>query len=195
MPASDRVRPLRADAQMNRERILDVAAQAFARDGADASLKAIAKEAGVGIGTLYRRFPSREELVEATYRSETVKLCDAAPELLAAAPPLQALRFWMDRFVGYMATKHGMAESLRAILVADDDLRMHTRHLLTDALSSLVNAGITDEAIRPDADPNDVLMALGGITLIAGGPDQHALAGRLLDLLIDSLRYCQRHPR
>jgi AcrR family transcriptional regulator len=180
---------------MNRERILDIAAKAFAREGADASLKAIAKEAGVGIGTLYRRFPTREELIEATYRNETVKLCDAAPELLAAAPPLQALRAWMDRFVGYMATKHGMAESLRAILVTDDDLRMHTRHLLTDALGSLVTAGITDGAIRSDADHNDVLMALGGITLIAGEPNQHALAGRLLDLLIDSLRYCQKEDQ
>jgi AcrR family transcriptional regulator len=185
----EKVRPLRADARLNRDRLLDSAARAFARDGAEASLKAIAKDAGVGIGTLYRRFPTRERLVEATYRNETARLCAAAPDLLRVRPAAEALRVWMDHFVDFLATKRGMADALRAVLVADGELRMQTRDLLTDALATLLTAGIAEGALRPDIDPNDVLMGLGGVTLIAGEPDQRALAGRLLDLLIDGLRY------
>ena len=185
----EKLRPLRADARVNRDRLLDAAARAFARDGAEASLKAIAKDAGVGIGTLYRRFPTRERLVEATYRNETARLCAAAPDLLRVRPAAEALRVWMDHFVDFLATKRGMADALRAVLVADGELRMQTRDLLTDALATLLTAGIAEEALRPDIDPNDVLMGLGGVTLIAGEPDQRALAGRLLDLLIDGLRY------
>jgi AcrR family transcriptional regulator len=185
----EKVRPLRADARVNRDRLLDAAARAFARDGAEASLKAIAKDAGVGIGTLYRRFPTRERLVEATYRNETARLCAAVPDLLRVRPAAEALRVWMDHFVDFLATKRGMADALRAVLVADGELRMQTRDLLTDALATLLTAGIAEEALRPDIDPNDVLMGLGGVTLIAGEPDQRALAGRLLDLLIDGLRY------
>jgi AcrR family transcriptional regulator len=185
----EKVRPLRADARLNRDRLLDAAARAFARDGAEASLKAIAKDAGVGIGTLYRRFPTRERLVEATYRNETARLCAAAPDLLRVRPAAEALRVWMDHFVDFLATKRGMADALRAVLVADGELRMQTRDLFTDALATLLTAGIAEGALRPDIDPNDVLMGLGGVTLIAGEPDQRALAGRLLDLLIDGLRY------
>jgi AcrR family transcriptional regulator len=180
---------MRADAQLNHDRLLDAAARSFARDGSEASLKAIAKEAGVGIGTLYRRFPTREMLIEATYRNETTRLGEAAVKLLKKLAPLDALRAWMDRFVDYMATKHGMAEALPAILASEGDLRMETRDLLTEALATLLAAGATAGSIRPDADPNDVLMALGGVTLIAGDPGQHELAGRLLDLLVDGLRY------
>jgi AcrR family transcriptional regulator len=183
----ERVRQLRADARQNQDRLLEASARAFARDGAEASLKAIAKDAGVGIGTLYRRFPTRERLIEATYRNETARLCAAAPELLETSPPAEALRTWMDRFVDYMATKHGMAEALHAVLVTDGELRMRTRDLLTDALTTLMAAGVEDGVIRPDLDPNDVLMGLGGVTLIAGGPDQRDLARRLLDLLMDGI--------
>lgn len=185
----EKVRPLRADARVNRDRLLDAAARAFARDGAEASLKAIAKDAGVGIGTLYRRFPTRERLVEATYRNETARLCAAAPDLLRVRPAAEALRVWMDHFVDFLATKRGMADALRAVLVADGELRMQTRDLLTDALATLLTAGIAEAALHPDIDPNDVLMGLGGVALIAGEPDQRALAGRLLDLLVDGLRY------
>jgi AcrR family transcriptional regulator len=182
-------RPLRADARLNHDRVLEAAAAAFARDGADTSLKAIARDAGVGIGTLYRRFPSREALIEATYRNESTRLSSAATELLDQHAPINALREWMDLFVDYMATKHGMAEALHAVLVNDGDLRMRTRDLLTDALASIILAGIANESVRPDVDPYDVLLSIGGITLIAGGPDQRQVAGRLLDLLLDGLRY------
>jgi AcrR family transcriptional regulator len=172
---------------LNQDRVLDAAARAFARDGSQASLKAIAKDAGVGIATLYRRFPTRERLVEATYRNESEKLCAAGPELLDSMPARQALLTWMDLFVDYMATKHGMADALHAVLVTDGDLRMHTRDLLTDALATLLAAGVADTSIRADADPDDVLMAVGGVALIAGEPSQRELAHRLLDLLMAGL--------
>lgn len=181
-------RPLRADAQLNHDRLLEAAAQAFAQDGTQASLKAIAKDAGVGIGTLYRRFPTREALVEATYRNEVSKLCDSAPDLLSKMPAAQALRTWMDYFIDFMATKNAMADALRTLLVSEADI-MHTRALLADALATLLTAGAADTTVRGDIDPSDVLMSLGGITLIAGEPEQRDLARRLLDLLIDGLRY------
>lgn len=185
---SEKVRLLRADAQMNHDRLLDAAARAFAREGVGASLKAIAQDAGVGIGTLYRRFPTRETLVEATYRNEVARLCAVAPELLQASPATEALRTWMDRFVDFMATKQGMADVLRAVLVSHADI-MQTRALLADALATLLTAGAAEEMVRSDLDPMDVLMGLGGVTLIAGESDQRDLAGRLLDLLMDGLRY------
>lgn len=183
-------RPLRADARQNHERVLEVAAEAFAREGTGASLKAIAQEAGVGIGTLYRRFPTRETLVEAVYRNEVARLCAAAPELLAAGlSPLRALRAWMERFVDFMAAKQAMADVLRVVLSGEDeDERMRTRGLLRDALAVLLDAGADAGTIRPGIDPYDLLMGLGGVTLIAPGPEQRALALRLLGLILDGVR-------
>lgn len=186
--ADETARPLRADAQLNHERLLEVAARAFARDGADTSMKAIAKEAGVGVGTLYRRFPTREQLVEATYRSETTRLCQAAPELLEALPAADALREWMNLFVTYMTTKHRMGDALRAILVDDGD-RMRTRYLLADAIGTLMSKGAQEGTLRADVDPYEVLLAVGGMTLIAGESHQAAVTERLLDLLLDGLRH------
>ena len=178
---------LRADAQINRDRVLDSAARAFASEGSEASLKAIARDAGVGIGTLYRRFPTREMLVEATYRNESARLCAEAPELLESLSPRDALRTWMDHFIDYLATKRGMADALRAVLLADGALRMKTRDLVTETLATLLAAGVADGSIRADADAEVVVMGLGGIALIAGEPTQRDLAARLLDLLMDGL--------
>jgi AcrR family transcriptional regulator len=181
-------RALRADAQLNHDRLLEAAARAFARDGADASLKAIAQDAGVGIGTLYRRFPTRDDLIEATYRNETTRLCERAAELLATSPPRDALRRWMDGFVDYMSTKHGMSDALPGILAAQEGLRLHTRDLLRDAIDLLLAAAAADGTIRADVPADDVMMALGGITMIAGHESQRELASRLLDLMLDGLR-------
>lgn len=171
-------RKLRADAQRNEDRLLVAAAEAFGRDGANASVKDIAKEAGVGIGTLYRRFPSKELLIEATYRNEVQRLCDAAPELAAQLPPAEALRTWMERFIDFMATKDGMADVLRVVLT-DEGERLETRTMLATAIESLLTADM-----RPGANGRDVLMALGGISLIATSENQHDLAVRLIDLLL-----------
>ena len=178
-------RPLRADARRNRDRLLEVAIRAFSQDGPDVPLDAIAREAGVGIGTLYRHFPTREALVEAAYRTELDRLCDAAPVLLAELPPEQALRVWMDRFVDYMTTKRGMADALKALIASGGNPYAHSRDRMLAAVESLLGAGIAAGTVRPDVAAADVLAGLSGVTLAAGGRDQ---AGRLLDLLADALR-------
>jgi len=180
-------RSLRADAQANHDRLLEVAARAFARDGADTSLKGIAAEAGVGIGTLYRRFPVREDLIEATYRNETARLAGSATELLADREPLAALREWMEQFAAYMLTKRGMADALPAILAARGGLREHSREALGGAVRTLLDAGIAAGQLRPDLSAGDVLMALGGITLISEHENQAELAKRLISMLLTGL--------
>jgi AcrR family transcriptional regulator len=153
------------------------------------TLDAVAKEAGVGIGTLYRHFPTREALVEAAYRKELERLCDAAPELLAAGPPEQALRDWMDRFLDYMTTKHGMADALNTVIACGGDPFAHSRDRLGQAMTLLVDAGVRAGKVRADVTPTEVLFGINGVSLAAGAPDQRELAGRLLDLLMDGLRY------
>jgi AcrR family transcriptional regulator len=180
-------RSLRADAQANYDRLLEVAALTFAREGADASLKAIAAEAGVGIGTLYRRFPTREDLIEATYRNETRRLAESASAMLADHTPVDALREWMEQFVDYMLTKQGMADALPSILAASEGLRLHSREALGEAVACLLAAGTAAGQLREDAAPGDVMMALGGITLISGHEHQRELASRLITLLLDGL--------
>jgi AcrR family transcriptional regulator len=179
-------RPLRADARRNRDRLLDAAVRAFSQDGPDVTLDAIAKEAGVGIGTLYRHFPTREALVEAAYRSELARLCDAVAELLATMAADAALRTWMDRFVDYMTTKRGMADALRAVIASGGNPYAQSRDRMTAAMATLLDAGAAAGTVRPDVAPGDVLTSLSGVTLAAGTPDQ---ARRLLDLLMDGLRY------
>ncbi|MEV0716598.1 TetR family transcriptional regulator [Asanoa sp. NPDC050611] len=181
---------MRADARANYDRLLEVAAAAFAREGTQASLKAIAKDAGVGIGTLYRRFPTRELLVEAVYRNEVERLCAAAPELLETTPPAAALAGWMERFVDFMATKRGMGEALRALLLSAED-RLETRARLRAAIATLLDAGVAAGAVRPGVDPDDLLLSLGGITLIAGEERERALASRLVDLLLRGVTAAQ----
>jgi AcrR family transcriptional regulator len=182
-------RPLRADARRNRDRLLEVAVRAFSTDGSDVSLEAIAKEAGVGIGTLYRHFPTRETLVEAAYRSELDRLCESVPELLSDLPADVALRAWMDRFVDYMTTKRGMAEALRAVIASGGNPFSHSRDRLLTAIGQLLEAGVAAGAIRADTGSPDVLTALSGVTLAVGDPAQREQAGRLLDLLMDGLRF------
>jgi AcrR family transcriptional regulator len=182
-------RPLRADARRNRDRLLEVAVRAFSQDGPEVTLDAIAKQAGVGIGTLYRHFATREELVEAAYRSELAQLCDSAGELLKTREPDEALRAWMDGFIHYMTTKRGMADALRALIASGGDPFSHSRTMLTTAIAELLQAGATAGAVRSDAEPDDVLFSLSGLSLTAATPEPQARMGRLLDLLMDGLRY------
>ncbi len=193
MPATG-TRPLRADAQRNRDRLLQAAVRAFAQEGPDATLDAIAKDAGVGIGTLYRHFPTREALVEAAYRNELARLCDAVADLLAAMPPDEAMRAWMDRFVGYMTTKRGMADALRVVIASGGNPFAQSRDRLTGAITVLLGAAAAAGTVRPDIEPGDVLASLSGVSLAAGEPAQREQAGRLLDLLMDGLRYGAAGP-
>jgi AcrR family transcriptional regulator len=182
-------RTLRADARRNRDRLLSVAVRAFSQDGPDVTLDSIAKEAGVGIGTLYRHFPTREALIEAAYRSELARLCDAVPDLLRDMPPDEATRIWMDRYLEYMTTKRGMADALRVVIASGGTPYAQSRDRLITAITSLLQAGAASGALRADIEPADVLASLSGISLAAGEPAQRAQARRLLDLLMDGLRY------
>lgn len=187
-------RPQRADAQRNRQKLLDVALTAFAED-AEVPLEAIAARAGVGVGTLYRNFPHRNALVEAAYRHEVESLCDAAPALLLLHPAAaDALREWMARFVDYAATKRGMLSALRSAVGSDSPLFGETRARIIAALAALLEAGITDGSVRANADPEDVMRAMGSVWGVAAGPEWREQVHRLLDLLVDGLRFGARHP-
>jgi AcrR family transcriptional regulator len=189
--ASAGARPLRADAQRNRDRLLEVAVRAFSSGGPDVTLESIARDAGVGIGTLYRHFPTREALIEAAYRNELARLCDSAAELLQTRPADVALRAWMDRFIDYLATKHGMADALRAVIASGGNPFAQSRESLLAAIGTLLKAGTADATLRGDVALADVMASLSGVSLVAGAPDQRDQAGRLLDLLLDGLRH---HP-
>jgi len=182
-------RRLRADAQRNRERLLAAAVVAFSREGPEATLESIAKDAGVGIGTLYRHFPSREALIDAAYRSELARLCDSVPDLLAAMPADKAMRTWMDMFVEYMTAKRGMADALRMVIAAGGNPFAESRSRLLAAFAALMEAGAADGTLRADLDPGDLLASLSGVALVVGEPGQREQAGRLLDLLMDGLRF------
>ena len=187
-------RGMRADAARNRELLLDAALRAFAEDGADATLDGIAKAAGVGIGTLYRHFPTRESLVEAVYRNELDRLCEAADELIAELPADRALRAWMDRFVDYLVTKRNMADSLRAVVAGGGTPFAHSRERMIAAVDRLLAAGAADGTLRADLGStvcgggSDVLVGMSGVCMTANEPDGREQAGRLLDLLVDGLR-------
>ncbi|MFF3580441.1 TetR/AcrR family transcriptional regulator [Streptomyces mirabilis] len=186
--ARDTGRPLRADAQRNREKILAAAVRVFTEEGLDAHFERIAKEAGVGTGTLYRNFPSREALIEAAYRNEVARLCEAVPELLATMPPQEALRAWTRRFIDYATAKLGMAEALRAVVASGTNPYAESHELIQAALTTLMNAATAAGAIRTDISPTDMFAALAGIALTSAGPDQREQAERLLDLTLDGLR-------
>ncbi|HEY2640610.1 MAG TPA: TetR/AcrR family transcriptional regulator [Streptosporangiaceae bacterium] len=178
---------MRADAQRNRDQLLAAAVAAFSSEDADeVTLESVAKAAGVGIGTLYRHFPSREALVDAAYRSELARLCASVPELLAEMPANRAMRTWMDLFVEYMTTKKGMSDALRMVIASGGNPFAESRSRLLTAVSALLAAGAADGTLRADLDPADLLASMSGISLAAGSPEQ---AGRLLDLLMDGLRY------
>lgn len=182
-------RPLRADAQRNRDLLLAAAAAAFALDGGEVTLESIARAAGVGIGTLYRHFPTREALVDAAYRSELARLCDSVPDLLATQAPDAALRAWMDSFVDYMTTKRGMAAALRAVVASGGNPFAESRARLLGAIGTLLAAGAAARLLRDDVNPDDVLVGISGVSVLAAEPAQRDQAGRLLDLIMDGLRF------
>ncbi|MBV9325029.1 MAG: TetR/AcrR family transcriptional regulator [Chloroflexi bacterium] len=182
-------RPLRADAQRNRDKLLAAANAAFAEHGEDVPLETIATRADVGIGTLYRHFPSREALVCAAYRSEVDALCAAAADLLAALPADQALRAWTERFADYIATKRAMGDALRSAAASNSPLFAETRQRILAALRLLLEAGAASGSLRSDVAATDVVRVINGIWYLPDGPDWRADVGRMLDLVIDGLRY------
>ena len=182
-------KPLRKDAARNREKLLASAVELFAERGTEGSLEEVAKRAGVGIGTLYRHFPTRDALVEAAYRNEVAQLRAAADELLAELPPDEALEAWMRRFVDYGTAKRGMRDALQSIAGGSADLFAETRGQVTEAVAVLLRAGAEAGALRADVEPEDVLRAMGAIWMVADGEEFPEQAMRILRLVLDGLRY------
>jgi AcrR family transcriptional regulator len=193
-PSKRSERKPRSDAQQNRDRILEVAKKAFTRSGADASLDDIAKQAGVGPGTLYRHFPTRDALIEAVYHSEVEKLAAAQRELSAYLPPIEALRAWMMLFVDYIATKQIIASALNSVVGGPSRLYDSSRVQVTGAIDALVKTGVKSGAIRKDLEPFDLLRALIGVSNVATGPDWQESARRLVDILIKGSRPMKKNP-
>ncbi|WP_326733731.1 TetR/AcrR family transcriptional regulator [Streptomyces sp. NBC_01022] len=181
-------RPARADARRNRERLLEVARDAFTATDGKAPLDAIAREAGVGIGTLYRHFPTREALVEAIYAAELDAVVTSAPALLSTLPPEAALRAWMDRYAAFFAAKRGISDTLRAGWAAGTIATPATRERLTAAIAVILDAGAQAGSLRADVEPDEVTMMLLGVFLSTTAGNSPELTGRLLDLVVDALR-------
>src|SRR5277367_1443675 len=178
----------RTDAQRNRERILEVAKEAFTRSGANASLDDIAKEATVGAGTLYRHFPTRDALIEAVYRTEVEKLAAAERKFAEAMPPIEALRAWMLLFIDYIATKQIIAPVLNTFVGGPTKLYEGSRAHIQGAIDGLVKRAIKSGDIRKDLEPFDLLRALIGVSNVATSPDWQQSAKRLVDILITGSR-------
>ena len=192
-PARQKPRPgtrrkPRADAQRNRERILEMAKQAFTRSGADASLDDIATQAGVGAGTLYRHFPTREALLAAVYRTEVEKLAAAEKRLAVELAPLEALRAWMLLFVDYIATKKIIAPALNAMVGEHSKVIEACYAQIQGAIRALVKRAIDGGEMRSDIDPVDLLKALVGVAYMSATPDWQQSARRLVDILISGSR-------
>lgn len=178
----------RADAQRNRERILEVAKQAFTVAGANASLDDIAKQAGVGPGTLYRHFPTRDDLLAAVYRTEVERLAAAQQRFSATMPPIEALRAWMLLFIDYIAAKHIIAPALHTLVGGPSRLFEGSRPLIQGAIDALVKHAIQSGDIRKDVVPFDLLRALIGVSHVSSIPDWQQSARRLVDILITGSR-------
>jgi AcrR family transcriptional regulator len=178
----------RADAQRNRQRILEVAKQAFGVAGADASLDDIAKEAGVGPGTLYRHFPTRRALIEGVYRNELERLAEAERKLSAKLPPLEALRAWLLLFVDAIAAKQIIAPALNTLVGDPKKLFESSYAQIQEAIRALVKRAVRSGDIRKDLDPNDLLRALVGVSHVASDPGWQQSAIRLVDILITGSR-------
>jgi AcrR family transcriptional regulator len=178
----------RADAQRNRARILEAAKKEFTRSGANASLEEIAKKAGVGPGTLYRHFPTREDLLVAVYRSEMEKLAAAERTLADSKAPVEALRAWLLLFVDAVATKQIIAPVLNTLVGDPKKLFEASYARIHEALRTLVKRAIKDGDIRQDLDPIDLLRAIVGVANVATSPDWQESARRLVDILIVGAR-------
>ncbi len=186
--AEGAVRKPRADAQRNRERLVEVAKVAFAELGAEVSLEEIARRAGVGIGTLYRHFPTRNAIVEAVYRREVEQLAQAALRLLDAPSPRQALHEWLRLLVDYIATKKVVVSALGAMMGGVSDIYAASGLQITQAMKQLIDRAIASGEVRSDVNGDDIVRAVIGFTYGGDSPNWQASALRLIDVMMDGLR-------
>ncbi|KWV59293.1 transcriptional regulator [Bradyrhizobium macuxiense] len=187
------VRKPRADAVRNRERVLEAAKAVFSAGGSEASLEAVARHAGVGIGTLYRHFPTREALYEAVYRREVEQLSDLAEQLDNAPDPVEALRRWLRANVEFVATKKGMVAALALVAHASTELQAYSFDRLTKAIGALLARAVAAGEIRADISAEDVLRALIGMCYMHDQAGWQTTALRLLDVFVDGLRLRPAH--
>jgi AcrR family transcriptional regulator len=179
---------MRADAKRNRETLLAAAEQVYAERGVEAPLEDVARRAGVGIGTLYRHFPTRDALNEAVFRRQVEVLCDRVDELLATNPPDVALATWMRAF----ADHKDMAVALKSVLVPHEDLFTYSHRRIREAVGTLLAAGVDAGVLGRDVEVDDLLRAISGICLASGQPGSADRTERLIDLVVDGLRYRSR---
>jgi AcrR family transcriptional regulator len=180
-------RRLRADKVRNRERVLEAAKAVFSAGGPDASLEAVARRAGVGIGTLYRHFPTREALFEAVYRREVQQLGELAEQLKSEAAPVEALRRWLRSNVEFVVTKKGMSAALALAVHGSSELSAYTFDRLTKAVGALLDRAVAAGEIRSDIGPEDLLRALVGMCYMHDQPGWQATVLRLVDVFVDGL--------
>ncbi|MGW1267093.1 TetR/AcrR family transcriptional regulator [Streptomyces sp. NPDC002491] len=179
-------RRTRSDALQNRERLLEIAARAFAEQGPEATPAAIARQAGVGVGTLYRHFPTREALLVAAHTRQITLVCEKAGDLVARHTGAEAIRAWLDHFLDHAMANSNMCAALNAALASDADPYAHTHTLLNDAVTTLIDAGARDGSLRADITPGDALLLVGSAAAWA----QHSTreqSHRLIELLMDAL--------
>ena len=187
-PSAASLRKPRADGVRNRERVLEAAKAVFSAGGSDASLETVAKRAGVGIGTLYRHFPTREALFEAVYRREVDQLSELAEQLKNAPEPVDALRRWLKANVELVATKKGMISALALAVQTSSDLYAYSFESLTKAIRTLLDRAVAAGEIRADIGPEDLLRALIGMCYLHDQPGWQSAVLRLMDVFIDGLR-------
>jgi AcrR family transcriptional regulator len=185
---------VRADAQRNLDTLLQAAAEVFASSGVDAPVREIAEKAGVGIGTLYRHFPQRADFVAAVFRREIDACADAAAALAAAYPSFEALTRWIERYVGFVATKRGLAAALHSGDAAYESLPPHRNQRLIPALRGLLDTAAAEGQIREGVDAYDLLNAVGSLYMTVRDETSAQSAHRMVALLIDGLRYGASPP-
>ena len=186
--AKKAARKPRADAQRNRARILEVAKQVFMRRGAEASMDDIAKRAKIGPGTLYRHFPTRDDLLAAVYITEVEKLAEAQRKFSAELPPVEALRAWMLVFIDYIAAKKIIAPALNAMAGGPSRVFQQTNRLMEEAANALASRAVASRDLRSDVDPMDMLRAIYGVSSAGSTDDWPAKARRFVDILIQGSR-------
>lgn len=189
-----RQRKTRADAIRNRERVLEAAKTVFNQGGTEAGLEAVARQAGVGIGTLYRHFPTREALYEAVYRREVEQLTELARQLTAEMHPLEGLRRWMQALVEFVATKKGMAAALALAAHKPPELMAYTTGRLQEAIGMLLRPAVDSGEVRDDIGPDDLLRTVIGLCALQDGPGWQAQVMRLFDVFLDGLRRRRDSP-
>src|SRR6202522_2960000 len=191
-PSAEAARRPRADAVRNRERVLEAAKAVFSAGGPDASLEAVAKRAGVGIGTLYRHFPTREALFEAVYRREVEQLTALAEQLKGDVDPVDALRRWLRSNVEFVATKKGMSAALALAAYKPSELTAYSFDRLTKAVGALLDRAAAAGEIRSDISADDVLRTLVGMCYMHDQPGWQKSVLRMVDVFVDGLRVHSR---